>query len=233
MLNSLCLSFPLLSLLSIFMIITLNALSDRLHISTWLNSSEILSCSFIWNIFLCCLILPNFLFLFVCLGGLIMFPDLGEVSLHRNILLDLAAPSPLVNRAISSRGAPCVVWVGSSVVVSPTTMGAQVGGASFWLVGLLDLLCRGCSSLVAKAGSWHGWLHSLGISGTGSSPLVGGAGSWQADFRPGRSWGSWLQSLGFWSWCRPAGWQCQVPGWLAVCLRVPWQLTMGLRGSQD
>ena len=55
-------SSKLLSSVTIFMIMALNSLLVRLLISTSLRS-EVLSCSFIWDIFLCCLIL---LFLFLC-----------------------------------------------------------------------------------------------------------------------------------------------------------------------
>ena len=47
------------------MIITLNSFSGRLPISTSLSCSEVLSCSFVWTIFLCCLILFKFLFVFL------------------------------------------------------------------------------------------------------------------------------------------------------------------------
>ena len=61
----LCTSILFLSSLIIFTIITLNSFLGRLPISTSLGcSSVVLSCSFIWNIFLCCFILFKFLFLF-------------------------------------------------------------------------------------------------------------------------------------------------------------------------
>ena len=52
----------------IFMIITLNYFLGRLPIPTSLNSSsQVLSCSFMWKIFLCHLIYSKFLFIFVCM----------------------------------------------------------------------------------------------------------------------------------------------------------------------
>ena len=61
---SLCSSY--LKLLIIFTIITYNSSSSRFLICTSLSSSSwVLSHFFIWNISLCCLILPNSLFLFL------------------------------------------------------------------------------------------------------------------------------------------------------------------------
>lgn len=77
---TLCSSILLLSLLGIIMIITFYSLSGRLLFSTLLNSfSEVLSCSFMWDVFFCCLILHNSLFL--CGGRSFMFISLGEVAL--------------------------------------------------------------------------------------------------------------------------------------------------------
>ena len=60
---------------------SLRSLPSTVH---WVNclspffsfSSEVLPCSFIWNIFLCQLILPNLLFLFLCIwqAGYISWP---------------------------------------------------------------------------------------------------------------------------------------------------------------
>ena len=57
----------LLSSLTVFMIITLNSFSGRLPISTSLSSSRVFSFSFIWNLFLGCLILSKLLFVFLCI----------------------------------------------------------------------------------------------------------------------------------------------------------------------
>ena len=66
------------------MVISFNSLLGRLLISTLLSSSSgVLSCSFVWNIFLCHLILPNSLFYFYVLGRSVMFPDLEEVDFYR------------------------------------------------------------------------------------------------------------------------------------------------------
>jgi len=65
-----CSSTPLTSLwLLPSMIFTLNLLWDRLLISPSFSSfSKVISCSFIWHLFLCLLIFPNFLCLFLCVG---------------------------------------------------------------------------------------------------------------------------------------------------------------------
>ena len=62
---SLCLATLLLCSLSIFMIVTLNSIVSKSSISTYLSSSRVLYCSFTWNIFLCCLSLPESLSLFL------------------------------------------------------------------------------------------------------------------------------------------------------------------------
>ena len=48
--------------------------------SPLLSSSGILSCSFLWNIFLCCLILPILCFYFHVFDRLIIVTNLGEVA---------------------------------------------------------------------------------------------------------------------------------------------------------
>ena len=77
---SLCSAILLPCSLSIFMIITLNSILSKSCISTYFSSSRVLYCSFTWNIFLCCLSLPESLFLFL-LGMLVTFLDLGDTAL--------------------------------------------------------------------------------------------------------------------------------------------------------
>ena len=68
--------------------IIFNSLLDRLLISTLFSYfSKVLSYPFIWNIFLCLLILPNCLCLFIVLGRLLMLPDLGGSALYRTCLM--------------------------------------------------------------------------------------------------------------------------------------------------
>ena len=65
---SLCASILLPPSWIIFMIITQKSFLGRLPVSRFLScSSGVLSCSFVWNIFLCCLILSKFMFLFLCM----------------------------------------------------------------------------------------------------------------------------------------------------------------------
>lgn len=63
------------------MIIALNSLSDTWLVSTssFNSSSEVLSCSFLWNLFLCHLIFLTCCFYSSVFDVLVMFPDLGEV----------------------------------------------------------------------------------------------------------------------------------------------------------
>ena len=58
-------SILLLSLMSIFMTMILDSLSEGLLISIWLSSFPEVSFSFVWNIFLCLLILSNSLCMFL------------------------------------------------------------------------------------------------------------------------------------------------------------------------
>ena len=73
------------SSVSIFISITLNALSDRLLIFT---SSGALSYSFIWIIFLCLFILSNCSVYFYIFSRSVMFPNLGEVAICRRCPID-------------------------------------------------------------------------------------------------------------------------------------------------
>ena len=94
-----------------------------------------------------------------------------------DLLWGPAAQSPLVTRAICSRHAAYVGFMGPSVVKGPTAVGALVGGAGpwhGWLPG--PALCSGCW----PTGGWRWvlecWLQSLEGPGTDACPLFGGAG---------------------------------------------------------
>ena len=139
---SLCLSSLLSSSLNI-LIITLNSLLGRLFISTSLSFSVVLYCSFIWNIFLCCLIFLNLLFLFLCIWKVIYISQLWRSGFFVGHVLGIpAAHSPLVNRAIYSS----VPLYGLSVLVASPAL---------W---------RGYQSLVGRAGSQSGWFQSSSSS---------------------------------------------------------------------
>ena len=110
----------------------------------------------IWNIFFCCLILPNSCVYFYVLSRLIVFPIMDKWPYEGDILWSPAAPFPLVTRAIWPRGAPYVNCLGPSVMIKSVTMGALVGEAGLWLSQLSDLaLCGRCQLLVGRGGSWH------------------------------------------------------------------------------
>ena len=70
-------------LIGIFLILTLLS-----------SSSEALSYSFIWNIFLCCLILSSSLCLFVHIRQFVAFLDLGEVALFKRCLMGPSSVLP-------------------------------------------------------------------------------------------------------------------------------------------
>ena len=59
---------------------------------TLLSSSEILSCSLIWNIFLCQLILSISVFIFICLVA--QFLSLGEGALCRRCTMGSSSALP-------------------------------------------------------------------------------------------------------------------------------------------
>ena len=79
------------------------------HFSPLSCTPVLLSCSFIWDMFLCCLLLPNALWLFVCVCKLFIVPSVGDVlvggpgahhPLEANLcdLGVLACFSPLLSR---------------------------------------------------------------------------------------------------------------------------------------
>lgn len=79
-----------------------------------LVSSGVLSCLFVWNIFLCDIILPTSLFLFLCFGRLVMLPDLGVVALCRKHPMHPSNTIPLLTRTICFRGVCYVGFLGLS-----------------------------------------------------------------------------------------------------------------------
>ena len=112
------------------MIVTLNSLWCLLLISISFHPfSEALSFSFIWNIFLSLLILPNSLCLFLCIRYITTFPKLGKVALHWRHPMGPSSTLPLVTRAICSQGVPYVGCVGPPAVVRLTTVGVLAGRA--------------------------------------------------------------------------------------------------------
>ena len=116
-----------------FTIIILNSFSGRLPISTSLSCfSGVLSCSFVFpKIFLCHLILPDFLF-FISMHevGQACFLILEKWTYVGDVLWVPAAHCPLFTRVICSRGDPYVGCMVPSFVVGPTTVGVLLSVAS-------------------------------------------------------------------------------------------------------
>ena len=130
--------------MSIFIIMTLNSLLDRLLISTSFNSfSEVLSYSFIWNILFCLLILPNSLCVFLCIP---MSPNLGDVALCRRCPMRPITCSPLATRSRSSRGIALCRLHAPFCCGRLTAMGTLIGGSGprpGWLCGQVVHDCSG------------------------------------------------------------------------------------------
>ena len=123
-----CLTILFPSSSSTFIIINLNSFLDILFISISFSSlSEVLSCSFIWNIF-CLLILPNFLFLFCLLGrSVIVFQKWSNIE---NVLWDPEA-LPLCSSEKYVLMVHPYICVCPSVVTRLTTVGMLVGVVDF------------------------------------------------------------------------------------------------------
>lgn len=119
--------------LRIFMITTLNSLSGKDYWSPFCcSSSRVLSYSFIWNIFLCCLILPTSLFLFL-FGKFNTFPVLSEVALCRSILWGSALHCPLATNLYAPR--VLLGYVGLFVIVGSLLWTPVVGVATPGAIG--------------------------------------------------------------------------------------------------
>ena len=106
------------SVVNIFMTITLNFLiSDRLLISIWFSSfSGVLFCSFVWNIFLCHLILSYSLFGFFVLTSQICLLVLKVVALRKRYHVVPSSSIPLVTRTRCSMGIICVCCIYSAIM---------------------------------------------------------------------------------------------------------------------
>ena len=150
---SLCESVPLPSSLIIFMIITLNSWVDCL---SPLHFMLLLGIYLLWNMFLCCLIFPNLLFLFLhYLVGWLYFPTLEKWPALGDIPCVPAAHSPLVTQAVCSRDSLYEGCLGPSVVGSYVGgLAGLVGPQSGWLPG--PALCGGGRPLVGRGQSWGG-----------------------------------------------------------------------------
>ena len=121
--------------------------------------SGFLYCSFIWSIFLFCLILSKFLF-----GRLVIFLDLGEVALCRGC--PMCPSSTLPSHQSPKHQGPAGPRVGSDQCVQ--TQFHRLWGFSFLASGVCLLVGEG--GLEACAG--------FPVGGASTCPLVSGAVSW-------------------------------------------------------
>ena len=103
-----------------------------------------LSCSFIWNIFFCILILPNSVFTSFYLISLLHLSTLEKWPYVVYVLWDPVACPPLATRARCVKGAPYVSCMHLSVVVVLTAEGTEVCRADTWPCWLRD--CGVCDS---------------------------------------------------------------------------------------
>ena len=106
-----------LSTVSIFMIITLYSLSGGLLISTSFSTSEVMSHSFGWNIFLSSHFSP--FFFPYALSQLVTFPSLKEVALYRKHPVGLRSMLPSGRQSSVPRSTRYVGCIGPSVVTGP------------------------------------------------------------------------------------------------------------------
>ena len=117
-------------------IITLCSLLGRflIIIITLLNSPGILSCSLFWNIFLCCLILPTLLYLFLCIWQVGCFPTLEKMLFLGERVRHPMHPtvySPLIIRTICCSDALSVVCA-SLCCQGLTTVSSLLSVAGPW-----------------------------------------------------------------------------------------------------
>lgn len=141
----------LLSSVSSFMSIYLNSLSGRLLLSIQFSSFPgILSCSFVWKVFLCLLILP----LYVCFYVLDIpatSPDLERMALFRRWLVGSSDAVPPGYQSRCSRGVSCVGCVHLPVVVGPWLL--RCGGWQCWPPGQLGgLTLAAAGTVICRAG---------------------------------------------------------------------------------
>ena len=98
--------FPLSSFISFFL----------LTFGFTCSSSRVLSYSFIWNIFLCCLILPTSLFLFL-FAKFNTVPGLSEVALCRRHLMGFSTSLSSGHQIYMSKGGALLGYVSLFVIV--------------------------------------------------------------------------------------------------------------------
>lgn len=136
-----------LSLLNIFVIITLNSLSGSLLISALLRSSSgILSCFFIWtysSVSLLCLILSVYIYV---TRKVAYISKSWRSVLMQETFCGAEQDVLLFTRAVRSWAAPNVGSMGLSVVAGMIAVDTVVGGAGLWSGWLPSpaSCCDGC-----------------------------------------------------------------------------------------
>ena len=165
----------------IFMITTSNSLLGWLLVSTAFSSYfGLLSCSFIWNLFLCHFFLLKLLFLCLCIFW-VTFPNLREVVLCKKYSVGPGRTLSFGHQSYMLQGCPLCELLGSFCGQS-----ARHSLPPAWL-SVRPHPVGSCPLLVDGAWSWHGWLHVENGPGAGASLLVsetGSGGSWLCS--PGR-----------------------------------------------
>lgn len=112
-----------------------------------------LSSSFIWNMFICHLILPNPFFFLYVLGWLVIILNLGEAILSRKLPMVPSSILPFDLHSCMIRGSP--KWIEWALLFFwPMTKGMLVRSA-----GLLSVWCQVLTFLEASGCSWtrHSW----------------------------------------------------------------------------
>ena len=146
------------------MIITLNYLSGRLLIFISLMSfAGDLSCSLVWNVFLCLLILSDYLCLCICIRQNTYFSVLKECSRVGDDPWGPEAQSSLNTRARCSRGGPRVGCMHTPAVVGSQLLcgKGRALGCSPDLVAAWPLPGEGRTQCIRPAQVWRsccaGW----------------------------------------------------------------------------
>ena len=183
-----------------------------LPISTSLScSSGVLSFSFVWNIFLFCLILSNFYFYFYVYGGLVMFLDLGEAALCSDVLCVPAAHSPLVSQGPGTSWSQGRLWSAFADLFHRLPVGSILASGVCPLVGEAGLRC--CAGFVEGGASGWNWVLALWWAG----PCLGAcpeAAVGSLVFRQPVSWWVGLRSCLLVVWYEASQhWSLQAVGW--------------------
>ena len=128
------------------------------------SSSRISSCCFIWSIFLCCLILPNSLYLLLCIRqvGYVSWSWRSDSMSETSLEAQQHTP-PWSLKLYYIVGTP---YMGPSVVIGLTTVNMNMLVRWGWLPHqLASRLCLCWQLLVGEGRCWCGQLCGLGVLG--------------------------------------------------------------------